>query len=52
MPTACYAPRRQGGIGELPHSQGNVDPLLHQVDVPIVQHHVHFQIWMARKELR
>jgi hypothetical protein len=35
-----------------PHAQTDIDPLLHQVDVPIVEYDLDLQVRMAREELR
>jgi hypothetical protein len=49
MPPAGDTPRGQAGVRELPHAEGDIDPLLNEVDVPIVQNDFHFKSgWRAR----
>ena len=47
MRTASHPPRRHGGIGQIAQSQRYIDAFLAQVNVAIVQYHVHFQSRMG-----
>jgi hypothetical protein len=46
------APGCQGRVGEPPHTQRDVDPLLHQINVSVIEHHFHFEVRVTREELR
>jgi hypothetical protein len=47
MPPAGDTPSGQAGVSESPHAEGDIDPLLNEVDVPIVQNDFHFKFRMA-----
>ena len=49
MPPAGDTPGGQAGVRELPHAEGDIDPLLNEVDVPIVQNDsISSSGWRAR----
>jgi hypothetical protein len=47
MPPAGDTPGGRAGVRELPHAEGDIDPLLNEVDVSIVQNDFHFKFRMT-----